>query len=64
MTLYNRTGYCPLELWLTFHEKRKCNSCPMYIEVHIGVGWLTNCGHECILPFSEEKENDDLFSVD
>jgi hypothetical protein len=47
MTLYEATGYCPLQLYLDFRLSHNCINCPFEDGVSIGVGWMHHCNDEC-----------------
>jgi hypothetical protein len=47
MTLYEATGYCPLQLYLDYRLNNNCINCPFENGVDIGIGWLQHCNGEC-----------------
>jgi hypothetical protein len=55
MTLYEETGYCPLQLFLDYRLNRNCINCPFENGVDIGVGWLQHCDHECVGGLDSEE---------
>ena len=56
-TLYEETGLCPLELWVTYYNNRNCALCPLNNGVDVGVGFITHCGHECTGKPKEETDD-------
>jgi hypothetical protein len=59
MTLYEATGYCPLQLYLDYRLKGDCVSCPFENGVDVGIGWIHHCAGECMGGYWHD-ENEDL----